>query len=320
MIAGETNVNIDMSRSLTMSNLRHRLLERFFRIAATGYIPRRLFGSNFPVQAEMPKRRGRLKLEIVSHCWRYAKFLTYQLSSLALHAPQNIDVQMTVFHSPCDAETASVLQFFSGQTVPGVTWNWQPIDKHSLFRRAIGRNLAALQTDADWVWFTDCDQIFHAECLDHLADILQGRGDLLVYPTQVGLTDLLEDDDQLLQDASQGPRLLDIEPQSFTTTTHTRAVGALQIVHGDAARSIGYCRDIRFLQEPVDRWRKTYEDRVFRWLLGSQGTPIDLNGLFRIEHLRKGRYTDRGNMPLLRRWSRELQLRFLTQRSDSPSD
>jgi len=44
--------------------------------------------------------------------------------------------------------------------VPNVTWNWMPFEKESLFRRGIGRNQAALNTNAHWVWFTDCDLMF----------------------------------------------------------------------------------------------------------------------------------------------------------------
>ena len=36
---------------------------------------------------------------------------------------------------------------------------------------------AALLTDADWVWFTDCDLMFRDDCLDVLVEQLQGRRD-----------------------------------------------------------------------------------------------------------------------------------------------
>ena len=71
---------------------------------------------------------------------------------------------------------------------------------------------------------------------------------------------------------------------------YDRAKGAYQIVHGDIARACGYCESIRLYQSPAKRWRKTYEDSAFRWLLGTSGTPLDLPGVCQIRHSTKGRY------------------------------
>ena len=71
----------------------------------------------------------------------------------------------------------------------------------------------------------------------------------------------------------------------------SRATGPLQITHGDAARQMGYCQGVHCYLEPAEKWQKAHEDRVFRWTLNSQGTPLDLPGVFRIRHLEKGRYT-----------------------------
>jgi len=83
--------------------------------------------------------------------------------------------------------------------VPNVTWNWMPFEKESLFRRGIGRNQAALNTNAHWVWFTDCDLMFRKGCLDALAEQLQGRRDALVYPSEERCTELLREDNPMLQ-------------------------------------------------------------------------------------------------------------------------
>lgn len=289
---------------------RDAVVERFYRVAASGVIPPGFFlrDRDLPGPADLPGRTGHLQLEIVSHCWRYAHLQAYQLSSLLLHPPQKLSVRMTVFHAPDDERVVELLQFFAAKpAVPNVTWNWWPLERPQLFRRAIGRNLAALGTTADWVWFTDCDVVFHGDCLDRLADALQGRCDRLVFPREEHVTRLLTSDDPLLQAAAQKPAVVSIDPERFSTHRHVKATGPIQITHGDMARRAGYCASLPYFQQPATRWRKTYEDRAFRWLLRTDGTPIDVPGVYRIKHLDKGRYRERHWTSWLRRHVRRLQ-------------
>ncbi len=269
--------------------MRKLLLETFYRLAASGYFPRGLIAGTVPPVPPQQQEDGPPQLEIVSHCWQYSWVLTYQLSSLVLHPPERVRLQMTVFYCPEDEPTSRVLEFFGRHSHPNLTWNWQPLRKELLFRRAIGRNQAALATRAHWIWFTDCDQVFHRGCLDSLPGILARQDGPLVFPREVRCTELLGLDDPLFRAVADGPSLVDIDLRRFSPVTHTRAVGALQIVRGDVSRDMGYCRSIKFYQEPLTHWQKTFEDRTFRWLLGTQGEPIDLPGLYRIEHARKGR-------------------------------
>lgn len=270
-------------------------LENFYRLAASGMLPRRLFAPELPPVARKPEESDPprpLRLEIVSHCWRYAPHLTYQLSSLVLYPPKDIDVRMTVYHSPEDTDTVELLNRIGGMDVPRIVWNWQQLDKNRLFRRGIGRNMAALATEADWIWFADCDVVFHDGALDAAAAVLRGKDDYMVFPRGHGVTDLLKQDDPILQAAkSRDGALVDIDKDHFTLEIRNRAVGAFQIVRGDVARSVGYCNNIKFYQDPLPRWQKTYEDRTFRWLLGTQGTPVEIPAIYRIRHIEKGRKT-----------------------------
>lgn len=272
-----------------MSPLRRLILEHFYRVAASGWIPRRLVGAEVPAPARPTPAAEPLKLEIVSHCWNYAHLLTYQLSSLVLYPPRQVSVRMTVFHSPEDRRTCDVLEHFARENVPNVTWNWWPLERPQLFRRAIGRNMAALATEADWIWFTDCDQVFHRGCLDELAAALSRQQANLVFPRQVACTTSLGADDPIFRAVAGPPQILDIDCSRFEPVIHTKAVGALQIVRGDVARQIGYCNGIALYHEPLTHWQKTYEDRTFRWLIGSDGVPVDVDGLYRISHVQKGR-------------------------------
>lgn len=282
----------------------------FMRLAAGGWVPARWFLPELPREDERAARRGRLSLEIVSHCWGYAHLQAYQLSSLLLYPPSRLDVTMTVYFSPEDAGTVRLLDHFGAMEAPGVRWNWQPLDKYSLFRRAIGRNHAARTSRADWIWFTDCDVVFHAGCLDSLADALQGRRDALVFPHEEHCSALLKPGDPMLEAGKGKPRVVDIDPAYFLPQQRDRATGPLQIVHGDIARACGYCEQLTVYQKPVPHWAKAHEDRAFRWLLRTQGVPIDVPGVYRIRHSSKGRYQGSRFSNRLRTRLRALQARL----------
>ena len=272
----------------------------YIRIATTGLVPSRWY-LRPPKPEALTARSGVLNIEIVSHCWQYAHLLAYQLSSLVNFPPASARVRMTVFHAPEDARTRAMLDFFGGIAVPGVTWNWQPLPPPELFRRAIGRNRIARSTAADWVWFTDCDIVFHRDCIDTLSSQLQGRQDLLCYPKFERITPMLTEDDPVLAAERDRPRVVDIDTTQFTLSENPpKAKGAYHIVHGDAARQCGYCEQVGLYQRPVSSWAKTYEDSAFRWLLGTDGTGLEVPGVHRIRHVHKGRYGDSKAAALVR--------------------
>jgi len=291
----------------------------FLRFAAGGWVPARWFEPGLPAEAGRAARTGHLQLEVVSHCWNYAHFLVYQLSSLVLFPPKKLDVTMTVFYSPEDKKTAELLDWFGRQTIPGVTWNWQPVRRQELFRRGIGRNRAALATKADWVWFTDCDLMFRENCLDTLAEVVQGRRDALLFPEEERTTDLLAENNPMLRAGSREPQVLDIDTTSFTIRKIAKATGPLQIAHGDVCRAVGYCRNIALYQKPVESFAKCHEDRAFRWLLQSQGEPVGVPGVYRIRHIAKGRYSGSETRSKFRTWLRVLQSRWRDRRQGKSS-
>lgn len=260
----------------------------FFRFA-TNILPARWFLSDIPSKAERSICKQRPSLEVVSHCWDYSHLLAYHLSSFVNYPVTKVDVTVTVFFSKEDQDTQAMLNFFGEMNVSNITWNWQELPKEQLFRRSIGRNKAALATKANWVWFVDCDLILHKDCLDSLATALQGRNDILLCPKQESTTSLLAESNPLLARGAE-PQLVGIDTTQFNKSEINRAVGAFQITHGDVARACGYCKNIRVYQTPVEHWRKTYEDRAYRWLLQTQGTRIDIPGIYRIRHISKGRY------------------------------
>ena len=225
-----------------MPGLKERTVSLFYRMAVSGALPVAWFRDVDPATVDKARKTGKLSLEIVSHCWRYGHFLTYQLSSLVNHRTDKFDITMTVVHVADDDAVTKVLDYFGRMEIPGVTWNWHPLPREQLFRRSIGRNIAAKNTQADWIWFTDADILFHENCLDTLADLLQGRDDSLVHP-RIGLgTKLLPDDHEILEKGRAGPNILEIPIEDFTPYGGPRpkAKGPHQITHGDIARACGY--------------------------------------------------------------------------------
>lgn len=285
------------------------LLGRFLRFAAGGWVPASWFLKYVPKENERAAKTGKLHIEIVSHCWKYANFLIYQLSSLVQFPPQHAHITMTVYFCREDKHTVELLNFFAALRVPNVRWNWCELPRQALFRRAIGRNHAALNTTADWIWFTDCDLMFRESCLDELANQLQGRRDVLVYPQIERCTLLLSNEDPMLSIDWKKLRVLDVDTSKFEEFERTRATGPLQITHGDVARVCGYCAALPYYQRPSETWCKAYEDRAFRWLLRSQGTPLPIPGVYRIRHVFKGRYTGSALNTGLRSWIRRVVAR-----------
>jgi hypothetical protein len=261
----------------------------FFRLIVTKIVPSTWFRGKLPAETDRNVVNGFFQLEIVSHCWGYSNMLTYQLSSFVNYPPTKCAITVTVFYAKEDRKSQAVLDFFDNKKIPNVTWNFQALTKSKLFRRGIGRNLAALNSTADWLWFTDCDIIFHENCLDSLADQLQHKQDSLYYPRQERTTEMLAQDDPMLRQNSE-PQLVDIDTEGFSLHSRDKAKGAFQIVHGDVARAVGYCDGLAIYQTQSLHWCKCYEDRAFRWLLETQGTPIDVDGVFQIRHVHKGRY------------------------------
>nr|WP_202797834.1 glycosyltransferase [Rheinheimera sp. A13L] len=186
-----------------------------------------------------------------------------------------------------------------------VQLNFQNLPTPSLLRRAIGRNLAAKTTTADWIWFTDCDLLFQRGCFDSLAQQLQNRKDVIVFPKKLKATCLLTKEDDLLRNLCTAEQ--SIASNQFVYRKYKKATGPIQIVHGDVARKSGYCDSLAVYQQPKSRWVKTYEDRAFRWLMGTHGTPVEIENLYLIRHQEKGRYKKDSKLSVFRKYIRILK-------------
>jgi len=274
--------------------LRHQLSKQLIGTI----MPVSWFGPKPPAIDQLSIAGEPVHLQIVSHCWQYAHMLNFQLSSIINNPPKNLKLTYTLYHSAEDTKLKLLIDRIDKVVVPNVTWDWVELTTAQLLRRAIGRNQSALNTTADWIWFSDCDLIFHIGCLDSVATAVKGCQQRMVFPKQEFITDLLDASHPMLNQSNDST--IDIDTSLFKTNTIHKAKGAFQIVHGDVARTCGYCRDMKAYQAPMQHWSKTYEDSIFRKLIASEGEPITVKGLYRIRHIEKGRYVKDSQFSKLR--------------------
>ena len=266
------------------------LRNQFYNRIVGSVLPLSWFAPSAPNVAELSKGKSPIKLQIVSHCWNYSHLSLFQLSSIVNYPPKDCELTYTLFYAAEDQGMRDLISRFSKMEIPNVTWDWQVLPKAELFRRAIGRHRASLASTANWIWFTDCDLIFHEGCLDSVAKAVMGKQQRMVFPSYEGITDLLPPEHPMLNQSVEGCETIDIDPTLFQRNTINKAKGAFQIVHGDVARAVGYCGSIALYQKPSEQWRKTYEDTVFRRLIDSEGEAVEIINLYRIRHAEKGRY------------------------------
>ncbi len=266
------------------------LRNQFYNRVVGSLLPLSWFAPKAPRPDQLSVADAPIHLQIVSHCWNYAHLSLFQLSSLVNYPPKNCQLTYTLFYAEEDEGMRNLVAHFSALNVPNVTWDWQVLPKGELFRRAIGRNRASLATTADWIWFADCDLIFHEGCLDSVAVAVNGKRTGMVFPGYEGITDLLPPEHPLLNQTADGSGTIDVDTSLFKRNAIHKAKGAFQIVHGDVARAVGYCGSIPIYQQPSEQWRKTYEDTVFRRVIEYEGEAVDICNLYRIRHAEKGRY------------------------------
>jgi hypothetical protein len=162
-----------------------------------------------------------------------------------------------------------------------------------LFRRAIGRNEAALSSQSDLVWFTDCDYLFGKFCLDGL---WQAWNDLTVFasilfPEQIMTMRSHAEGDWLVEQNLQG--LPAVSPDLFKPQRVHRAFGGIQIVPGSLARKHGYLDGHRRYQQPAATPFPNFHDDVAYRKTSLQYGPtvsIDIPDIFRLRHSRSTYY------------------------------
>ena len=231
-------------------------------------------------------------IHIVTHCYagelpQYAAALQYQLSSLEINRPR-VPVTVEICHTPEDVRTRDVVDWFVCNSHLLMILSTFP--PGCLFRRAIGRNIAALRSHGELIWFADCDYVFGPGCLDGLWrswESLEG------YASMVFSREILVNSDYATGDLYLAPKptgLLSIDPAEFAPKRYAKALGGVQIVPGSLARTHGYLDWHKRYQRPVERPFPDFcDDVAFKRFCQQQGpvVPVDVPQLYRIRHSAK---------------------------------
>lgn len=237
-----------------------------------------------------------MDLHIVTHCYafelpHYAVALKFQLSSLVMHRP-TASVCIEVCYVSDDQATGEVLAWFCCHTNLDIRPHTLTLNQIS--RRCIGRNIAALKSEGDLVWFTDVDHIFGHQCIDSVLTQwnevnahakTQGTSVSMVYPQKILISKDHSKGDEYL---SRTENMLEVRHYDFTPKRYDRAIGGVQIVSGDFARKHGYLDGNEKFQTPLNKPFSSFSDDVaYRTYCRQYGeiVPINVPNLFRIRHL-----------------------------------
>jgi hypothetical protein len=235
-----------------------------------------------------------MKIELVSHCYaghlkQYAAHLTYQLSSLwRLKVEDDINVTATILYTGSDRLTLDTILWFRKQRPPAwLNFNPMPMKANDLFRRAIGREMACKATIADVVWFTDVDYLFMPGAFEAVCSNI-GRSPL-IFPRHLWFNRTHAIGDEYAARWTE-PAFMEIDPADFQQERVRRAIGGVQIIQGDMARKVGYCRGNAKFQKPADRFVSCKCDMHARkaWGVG-RGLGVDIPGVYRLRHTENGR-------------------------------
>ncbi len=246
-----------------------------------------------------------MKFEFVTHCWQYWRCLTYQVSSFLLEPPKDSYAILSVVYCPDDEATTKRLeQIGAWMSKNGCPENFElrlhPLEKSMLFRRSIGRNMLALNTEADWVWFCDCDMTFKGSAIDALAEELDRINSedpdmTMVYPKRVRCTSQPAGD-ELIYSIKDEFEPVALDYSSLGKKTYHAAIGGAQIVRQDVCHEEGYLDKYpQFRRPEYDHWKRTKEDPIFRRrCIGHRGLPVRnekvVTGVARIRHTQRGRF------------------------------
>ena len=159
-----------------------------------------------------------------------------------------------------------------------------------LFRRAIGRNEAALSSHAELVWFTDVDHFFGLGCIDGLWRAWESLEDYrsLIWPRYLMIHRNHEIGDRY---AERSGNPLDIDPADFILRRNKMAIGGIQIVPGSLARRLGYLGGHPGWLQPRATFGRCRGDQPFRRICRSEGLAqaVVFPGLYRLRHSANGR-------------------------------
>lgn len=229
-------------------------------------------------------------IEIVVHCFSerhpvFARLLTMQLSSMCLWPPKTCDLLVTVVCKATDEATQAAANTMSRsfKQPANVRLRLLYLEECDLFRRAIGRNIAALGSCADILWYADCDYAITEGFLDRLA-AAEWPESRVAYPQAVQVHRSHAIGDAEIARITPG-RLFTPDMTLFEEKREKFAIGGLQFCRGEDARKYGYLNGTSWVDpvDPAGGFRDTKCDKAYRSIMGGS-LPMDLPGLYRFRH------------------------------------
>jgi hypothetical protein len=221
--------------------------------------------------------------EVVNHTYRYHRLLAYQLSSFIMNPPVLHNVVYTVFYDAEDTPTVDTVNHFEPLMPSTVDMVKNEMHVDYLRNRAIGRNIAAKATAADWVWFTDTDYCFGHEVWNRLALLVENTSSQFLWPSYIYETDWAYGDELIGSMAT--PQVKGVEYMVVPQVRMRRGIGGIQIAKGDRVREIGYCPSY---EGPRKDWDFSSDVRFRRQFKDGERSEINLRNVCRIRHSQKG--------------------------------
>lgn len=231
-------------------------------------------------------------VEVVTHCWKYARSLAYQMSGLILDPPK-CEVQLTIYWNEEDEATRKTITTLYPQLPVNVHLAPRCLDKPKLFRRAIGRNEACLQSLAGaCLILTDADYVWPGGAIDEvLANGLTPETGFTFPAYYWKQVDHATGDAYLAKQVP--PQVLGIDPRDFENCRIGKGIGGLQIFRADVARQYGYLNGTRWMNpHKGEKMACCRCDAAWRGWIAERGhRPKDFEGgmPWRIRHSVKGR-------------------------------
>jgi hypothetical protein len=207
---------------------------------------------------------------------------------LVLHKPEKCNVRVTVLTVNEDQGTHNVIDWGSKAGIDIQVFLMEP---HQIGRRSIGRNWASLLTKANFVWFSDCDQVYRDGVLDKLVELTWPEEAVMIFPQHIHIS-TKRTGNKILRAVGALPHQIDIDLSQFYVRKYFRAIGGVQIVKGDFAREHGYLNGYPRWEKPTDgTFQRCHCDIAYRKACLKHGSivPVDLPGMYRIQHSIKGK-------------------------------
>jgi hypothetical protein len=217
---------------------------------------------------------GKLTIEIMIHCFRYQRRLTWMLSSILQQKGDVPNIIVNVSHTNNDGTptTSEVCKFFREN---GLNIVETLVDEKHVSNRAYARNIQATQTTADWILFADSDMVYS----ELFFDDLQKRLKTILKDVQLVMgADRHSLDDQFCikyfeEDIRKYPCIVE-DVAKITSGFKIKwkcgsgiAPGNFQLISGKVLKE--KCKG-KITDRPGDHWRRTKGDRALRVRVGGR--------------------------------------------------